>query len=146
MLIALLVWVAVRRGVQPVLMLGLLGAASMSLVQLAASPSIDPLYDIKPMALAIKQVQTEGRTVANAARYHAQYQFLGRLEAPLVELKGADLKPWLAAHPNDFVVVYLKDTQKLDAFTARYKQAYRGGAAVLVDTRTAAGLLAADIE
>jgi len=146
MLMALLVWVAARRGVQPVVMLGLLGAATMSLVQLAASPSIDPLYDIKPMALAIKQVQSEGRTVANAARYHAQYQFLGRLEAPLVELKGPDLKPWLAAHPKDYVVVYLKDTQTLDAITARYKQAYRGGAAVLVDTRTAASLLAADVE
>ena len=84
--------------------------------------------------------------MANAARYHAQYQFLGRLEAPLVELKGSDLKPWLAAHPKDYVVVYLKDTRKLDAITARYKQAYRGGVAVLVDTQTAASLLATAVE
>ena len=39
------------------------------------------------MALAIKQVQDEGGRVANAAKYHAQYQFLGRLSVPLVELR-----------------------------------------------------------
>ena len=145
-LLTLLAWLAGRRGIRPVLTLGLLGVATLALVQLAASRSIDPLYDIKPMAQAIKQVQLQGRMVANVASYHAQYQFLGRLEAPLIELRGADIAPWLAAHPEDYAVVYLKDTQKLVAIAARHKQAYRGGAAVLVDTRTAARLLAVHIE
>ena len=140
---ALLVWVAGRRGVQPVLSLGLLGAATLAMLQLAASRSIDPLYDLKPMAQAIKQVQSQGHMVANAATYHAQYQFLGRLDAPLVELQGVELQSWMAAHPEDYVVVYLKDTKTLPVIAARHKQAYRGGAAVLVDTRTAAELLAA---
>ncbi|MDP2111054.1 MAG: glycosyltransferase family 39 protein [Thiobacillus sp.] len=135
-------WVAGRRGVSPVLNLAVLGAAVLALVQMAAMRSIDPLYDIKPMALAIKQVQDEGLPVANAARYHAQYQFLGRLEAPLVELQGTELTRWLAAYPEAYVVMYLKDTQNLDAIPARHKQAYRGGAAVLVDVKTAASLLA----
>ena len=146
MLMALLVWVAGRRGIQPILTLGLLGVATLALVQLAASRSIDPLYDIKPMAQAIKQVQAQGLPVANAAKYHAQYQFLGRLESPLVELRGAELAPWLAAHPEGYVVVYLKDTQKLATITARHKQAYRGGAVVLVETKTAAELLAIHVE
>jgi len=64
----------------PVLNLALLGAATLALVQLAAMRSIDPIYDIKPMAQAIRQVQKQGLPVANAARYHAQYQFLGRLK------------------------------------------------------------------
>jgi len=34
----------------------------------------------------------------------------------------------------------------MDAIPARYKQAYRGGAAVLVDTQTAAGLMAEHVE
>ena len=135
-------WVAGRRGVSPVLNLAVLGAAVLALVQMAAMRSIDPLYDIKPLALAIKQVQDEGLPVANAARYHAQYQFLGRLEAPLVELQGTELTRWLAAYPEAYVVMYLKDTQNLDAIPARHKQAYRGGAAVLVDVKTAASLLA----
>jgi 4-amino-4-deoxy-L-arabinose transferase-like glycosyltransferase len=141
-LLALTAWAAGRRGFPPVLNLALLGAAMLALVQLAAIRSIDPLYDIKPMAQAIRQVQAEGRPVANAARYHAQYQFLGRLEAPLVELQGAELARWLAEHPEAYAVIYLKDRQSLDAIPARHKQAYRGGAVVLVNAQAAAGLLA----
>jgi len=96
------------------------------------------------MALAIKQVQDEGRQVANAAKYHAQYQFLGRLEAPLVELQGGELPNWLVAHPDGYVVVYVKDSRILDTIPARHKQAYRGSAVVLVDAQTAARLLTAD--
>src|SRR5512139_3430924 len=106
---ALLAWLAGLRGVQPVLALGVLGAMTLALVQLAASRSIDPLYDVKPMAQAIKQVQAQGLPVANAANYHAQYQFLGRLEKPLVELRGAELIRWLAAHPEGYAVIYLDD-------------------------------------
>jgi 4-amino-4-deoxy-L-arabinose transferase-like glycosyltransferase len=145
-LLALAAWVAGRRGMSPVVTLGLLGAATLALVQLAAMRSIEPLYDIKPMALAIKQVQDEGGTVANIATYHAQYQFLGRLEAPLVELRGAEAAPWLVAHPDAFAVIYLKDLRALAEIPSRHVQAYRGGAAVLVDARTAADLLAAHVE
>lgn len=144
--LALVVWQAGRRGISPILNLAVLGVGMLTLVQFAVMRSIEPLYDVKSMALAIKQVQNEGVTVANAARYHAQYQFLGRLNEPLVELRGDALSPWLAAHPHAYVVVYLKDAQRLDAIDARYKQMYRGGAVVLVDAKTAASLLAAHVE
>lgn len=145
-LLALAAWAAGRRGFPPVPNLALLGAATLALVQLAAKPSIEPIYDIKAMALAIGQVQAEGRPVVNAANYHAQYQFLGRLHAPLLELHGAGLKRWLVAHPEGYAVIYLKDRRKLAAISARHKQAYRGGAAVLVDAQTASGLLPAHVE
>ena len=145
-LLALAAWAAGRRGFPAVPNLALLGVATLALVQLAAKPSIDPLYDIKALALAIGDVQAQGLPVANAARYHAQYQFLGRLQTPLLELHGAELKRWLAEHPEGYAVIYLKDRQKLDAIPARHKQAYRGGAAVLVDARTATGLLPVHIE
>ena len=140
------VWVAGRRGTSPVPNLALLGAATLALVQVAAMHSIEPMYDVKPMAQAIKQVQDEGRPVANISTYHAQYQFLGRLRTPLVELQGADATRWLAAHPEGYAVVYLEGSRKLAAIPARHTQAYRGGRAVLVDARTAADLLAAPAE
>ena len=146
LLLALASYVAGRRGVKPVVNLALLGAGMMGIVFLAAWHSIEPLYDIKPMAQAIKQVQDEGHPVANVATYHAQYQFLGRLEAPLAELNGAEVEAWLNTHPEGYAVMYLKDTQALATIPARHKQAYRGGAAVLVDTQTAARLLAARVE
>lgn len=146
MLLSLALYWAGRRGVAAVTNLALLGVATMALTQVAAMHSLGPLYDIKPMALAIKGVQDEGRLVANTAAYHAQYQFLGRLKAPLVELRGEDAPAWLAVHPDAYAVVYLKDTKALPVIAARHKQAYRGGAVVLVDARTAASLLAAHVE
>ena len=142
-LLALAAWLAGRRGVQPVVNLALLGTAAIGLAQMAAMPSLKPLYDVKPMALAIRQVQAEGRPVANLATYHAQYQFAGRLEVPLVELRGTDSAHWLAAHPEAYAVIYLKSMQRVGAIPVRYKQAYRGGAVVLADAQTAARLLAA---
>jgi len=115
------------------------------LVQFAAMRSIEPLYNIKPMALAIGQLQEKGVPVANAAKYHAQYQFLGRLERPLVALQGIELTQWLAAHPEAYVVMYIKEQQRLVGINARHQQKYRGGAAVLVDAKTAAALLAAPV-
>jgi hypothetical protein len=98
------------------------------------------------MALAIKQVQDAGGQVAHAGKYHAQYQFAGRLDAPLTELHGGELPRWLAADPARHVVMYPERGRDLDALAARHQQAYRGGVAVLVDARTAAGLLAAQGE
>lgn len=143
-LVAVLAWVAGRRAIQPVLTLGLLGVASLTLVQVAASRSVGSLYDVRPMALAIKKAQAQGLQVANAATYHAQYQFLGRLEAPLFSLRPADFAGWLADHPEGHVVIYLEGTQKRSEFPARHKQAYGRGTAVLVDAQTAAGLLTAE--
>ncbi len=144
--LALAVWWAGRRGVSAGWTLAALGAATMVLVQVAAMHALHSLYDLKPMARAIRAVQDEGRVVANLSTYHAQYQFLGRLEQPLVELRGAEAASWLAAHPDAYAVVYLNDGKALATVAARHKQAYRGGAAVLADARTAARLLAAHVE
>ena len=145
--LALMAWMAGRRGVQPMVNLALLGTLSAMLVQAVVMVSLKPLYDIKPMAVAIRQVQAEGWPVAHVGKYHAQYQFPGRLQTPLVELRGtAERTHWLAAHPEGYVVIYLKDRKGFSTVPARYKQAYRGDAVVLVDTKTAATLLAAELE
>lgn len=139
-------WLAGRLGAPAVPNLAVLGAATVALVQLAVGPALGARYDVKPLAQAIAAVQEEGRPVANLATYHAQYQFLGRLKAPLVQLRGPETTPWLAAHPEAYAVVYLKDEDALASIPARHKQAYRGGAVALVDARAARALLAAHVE
>jgi 4-amino-4-deoxy-L-arabinose transferase-like glycosyltransferase len=144
--LALAAWMAGRRGIAPVPNLALLGVAALALMQVTVMHSVEPIYNIKSMALAIKQVQDEGRPVANIAKYHAQYQFLGRLEAPLTEVRGPQAAQWLAAHPEAYAVVYLDNRRQLAGVSARFKQVYRGGGVVLVDAQTASGLLAAAVE
>lgn len=142
-LLAMAALAAGRHGAPPVVSLALLGSFMAMLVQAAIMVSLKPAYDIKPMAQTIRQTQSEGLPVANAAKYHAQYQFLGRLHTPLVELTGTEKQTrWLAAHPDGYVVVYLEDVKEADSIPARYKQTYRSGSVVLVDAKTAARLLA----
>jgi len=147
LLLALLAWLAGRQGFAPVPVLAMLGASTLALVQLAAMHSLQPRYEIRPMAQAIKQVQDAGLPVANAAKYHAQYQFLGRLQMPLAELRTAtELTQWLATHPEGYVVIYLDEARDMAPIAARYKQAYRGGAVVLVNAQVAAGLAAIHLD
>jgi 4-amino-4-deoxy-L-arabinose transferase-like glycosyltransferase len=145
-LAALGVWLAGRRGAPSTLTLALLGAALVGLIQLEARNAMGSLYDVTPLARAIKAVQDGGGVVANAAKYHAQYQFTGRLETPLVELRGAEIAPWLAAHPDAYAVVYLQRMADVDGIPVRHVQGYRSKAVALVDAPTAARLLAAHEE
>lgn len=139
-------WAVGRRGVHATLTLAVLSTAMLMLVHGVLLYTLSPRYNVEPMAQAIRQVQDAGGQVAHAGKYHAQYQFAGRLQAPLAELHGSELPRWLAAHPAGYVVMYLERDRKPDALAVRHQQAYRGGVAVLVDTRTAAGLLAAQGE
>jgi 4-amino-4-deoxy-L-arabinose transferase-like glycosyltransferase len=143
---ALVAWLAVRRGGQPSVALALLSALALSLTLISTQPAIKPLYDIKPMAQAIRTVQQQGATVANLQGYHAQYQFLGRLEAPLVELGGDPAQPlaWLNTHPDAYVVVYFRDAHVLNTIPALHQQIYRGGAVALVSAPEAARLLGSE--
>lgn len=140
---ALAAWLAVRRGAQAVVALGLLNALTLALTFVSIQPAIEPLYDIKPMAQAIHKVQQQGGTVANLQGYHAQYQFLGRLEAPLVDLGDDPARQlaWLQQHPDAFAVVYFHHAQVLNTIPALHQQVYRGGAAALVTASEAARLL-----
>ena len=142
----LVAWQAVRRGCQPSVALALLSTLALSLTLISAQPAIEPLYDIKPMAQAIRKVQQQGATVVNLQGYHAQYQFLGRLEAPLVELGDdpAQQLAWLKGHPDAYVVVYFRDAHVLNTIPALHQQIYRGGAVALVSAQEAATLLGAE--
>jgi 4-amino-4-deoxy-L-arabinose transferase-like glycosyltransferase len=143
---ALGAWMAVRRGSQPTVALALLSAVALSLTLISIQPAIEPLYDIKPMAQAIRKAQQQGTTVANLQGYHAQYQFLGRLEAPLVELGDdpAQQLDWLKVHPEAYAVVYFNDARVLNTMPALHQQLYRGGAVALVSAREALRLLGAE--
>lgn len=143
---ALVAWLGGRRGSQPPVVLALLSALALSLTLISIQPAIEPMYDIKPMAQAIRKVQQLGATVANLQGYHAQYQFLGRLEAPLVDLGDDPAKQlaWLKGHPDAYAVVYFHDARVLNTIPALHQQVYRGGAVALVSAQEALRLLGAE--
>lgn len=143
---AALAWLAVKRGWQSPVVLALLSALALGLTMVSVQPAIEPLYDVRPMAQAIRRLQQQGITVANLQGYHAQYQFLGRLEAPVVDLgdDAARQLGWLKLHPDAYAVVYFHDARIVHTMQALHQQVYRGGAVALVPQREAVRLLGAD--
>lgn len=110
--------------------LAVLGASLFALVQLYIAPGAARSYDMHPMANAIKKLQQQGVPVANLGRYHAQFQFAGRLEQPLAQLGPGDQAAWLEKNPQGAVVIYISRKRELPE--SLFSQPYRGETAVLL--------------
>jgi 4-amino-4-deoxy-L-arabinose transferase-like glycosyltransferase len=115
--------------------LAILGAALFALVQLYIAPGAARSYDMHPMAKTIKALQDKGTAVANLGKYHAQFQFVGRLEQPLAELAPSEFLAWLEKNPQGAVVVYVNRRRPLPEFL--FSQPYRGETAMLLSSEQA---------
>ncbi len=115
--------------------LAVLGAMAFASLQLYFTPIAWSAYDVHPMAHEIAKLQQQGKAIANLKKYHAQFQFAGRLAKPIVELKPDELPAWVQKHPDGVVVVYVKS----DRLPARslFSQPFRGGVAVLLNAEQA---------
>ncbi len=132
---------AVRKFAHPIIVIGFMGVAAPALVQTALAPALYPEYDVHPISRAIRQSQDSGHLVANAGKYHDQYQFFGRLQQPLVELQEGTIKDWLQQHPTAQIVMYIKNVEMLNGAAAVASQPYRGKVVALLDAKTALDLL-----
>ena len=74
--------------------------------QVAAGPYLKASFDLAPVARHIAGLQSRGYLVANISKYHGQYNFLGRLEAPLDVTWENEAQDWAAAHPQAKLVSY----------------------------------------
>ena len=138
MLVALGAFFASRRFAKPVVLLALLGIAVSAAVQLTAMRTLSVAYDVRPMALAIRQVQVAGHLVAHDGFYNDQFHFAGRLQSPLHEVGSTEeLKVWLVEHPDAYVVVYPKNLQRLQGIKVKASQSYLDGAVALLDAQSA---------
>ena len=99
-----------------------------------------PAYDVAPMAREVARHQALGHRVANEGKYHAQYQFAGRLAQPLVEHSGQELADWLNAGPDRVAIVYLGSREDPRPFHPLFSHPFRGITSLLVDRRGAAAL------
>lgn len=116
-----------------------IGAGFLAFLQMYVSGNLSPGYDVRPISYQIKLLQERGMPVANVGRYHAQYQFAGRLEKPLAQLSQNEITAWLDKNPRGAIVMYLERLEsKPDAL---FSQPYRGGMAILLNTAQAKAYL-----
>jgi hypothetical protein len=118
--------------------LAILGACLFALGQLYISPAAGRSYDMHPMANAIRQLQDRGIPVANIGKYHAQFQFVGRLEHPLAQVNPKELTAWLEKNPQGAVVDYVSSKRAPAGYI--FSQPYRGEMVVLLNADQAKGL------
>lgn len=116
------------------------GLLVLAWLLIAVLRPLAPAYDVAPMAGEIAKYQAQGRPVANEGKYHAQYQFAGRLRQPLEALHAPRLADWLEYHPDGVAVVYLRREEDPAPYQALFRHAYRGGISLLIDRRGAAAL------
>jgi hypothetical protein len=67
-------------------------------------PAFVPYGDPGPAARHLAALQDEKVPLAHLGKYHAQYNFAGRLRAPIAILDPQEVKGWVAAHPGGQVL------------------------------------------
>lgn len=86
-----------------------------------------PAYDFAPVSHLVAKVQRENRPVASLESNDGQYNFLGRLTEPVVELHSTRaLQKWSDQHADGLVIVYPKRLSQADHTQAIYIQPFRG--------------------
>jgi len=84
-------------------------------------------YDIRPISTKIKAFQDAGIRLANDGRYYGQYQFAGRLQHPIDQIRDDNYAAWFDAHPGGLVIIYLDSDEKAPKGRPEFIQPYRGG-------------------
>jgi len=78
--------------------------AAVAVVGAGVIPAFVPYSDPGPAARHLAALQEASVPLAHLGKYHAQYNFVGRLRAPIEILEAGELKPWVAAHPAGQVI------------------------------------------
>jgi 4-amino-4-deoxy-L-arabinose transferase-like glycosyltransferase len=123
---AALILLALRGRVWRVRGLAMASVLWLVVLHLDVMRAAAPAYDVEPAARVLGRLQEEGHPIANAALYHSQFQFLGRLEQPVEGIKPTDVEAWSAAHPDGMVVTYHKHWPLRVGAKPLFTQRYRG--------------------
>lgn len=99
---------------------------TLTCLLVSTRPLLTQRYDLTPLAQRLHQLETRGTPVAYAGRYADQFQYLGRLQRPLVELEDDEVDRWWASHPNGRIVTSDDQLPLPENATTILYQPYRG--------------------
>ena len=78
--------------------------AAMAVLGAGVIPAFVPYSDPVPAARHLAELQARRLPLAHLGKYHATYNFAGRLRAPIEILDAREVKAWVAAHPEGQVL------------------------------------------
>lgn len=99
-----------------------------------------PAYDTHRVGQTLAVYQALGRPIAHAGKYHAQFQFSGRLKQALIQIDASEIPNWLQQHPGGIAIIYFDDPSDFSSYHPLLVQVFRGTVAILVDHRAIAAL------
>ena len=107
--------------------------ASAVVLYVLLGPTLLRLYDLQPFAGAIAAAQQRGQPVAHLGVYHGEYQFIGRLAAPLRVVHGPQgAVEWARAHPGGTLVLRTEHPREFAGVQPLASQRYRTGQVFLL--------------
>jgi 4-amino-4-deoxy-L-arabinose transferase-like glycosyltransferase len=96
-------------------MIAMVSLLLVAMVFLIAAPRLAVDYNMQPLAHYLKGQQDQGRDIAYWGKYHAQFQFLGRLQRPVAMLETQkEMADWLQMHPDGEVIARRNDLKFAD--------------------------------
>jgi 4-amino-4-deoxy-L-arabinose transferase-like glycosyltransferase len=89
-------------------------------------PAIAPYGDPRPTGEHLADLQRQNVPLAHLGKYHAQYNFAGRLKKPIEILDQPELAQWVAAHPSGQVILVERKRHSGDGARPEYEGPFRG--------------------
>ena len=106
----------------------------MVTLHMAAQPAFSVAYDLEPAAKQVKVWQDQDRPVLYVGKYHAEFQFLGRLTRPLETVDDiSQVKTWSRQHPGGVVIATMHTRNMPDGVEPFSVQPYRGTHLIMWD-------------
>jgi 4-amino-4-deoxy-L-arabinose transferase-like glycosyltransferase len=113
----------------PVVRVRALSFAVLGAIAVASAgvmPAIAPYGDPAPAAAHLAELQTRNVPLAHLGKYHAQYNFAGRLRKPIEILDPGELAPWAAKHPGGQVILVERKRHAGAGTRPEYEAPFRG--------------------
>ena len=114
-------------GYQRLFAIASISAVFVISLQGVLQPILKTGYDLRPTANYLAKAQQQGYAIAHFGKYHGQFQFLGRLEKPVIITGDGEVIKWLANTPQAKIVSV---HTKLDSngpkpdFVQKYRRKY----------------------
>ncbi len=100
--------------------------AAFAVVGAGVIPAFVPYSDPGPAARHLAALQEAKVPLAHLGKYHATYNFVGRLRTPIDILDGPELKAWVAAHPAGQVITVERSRHAAPGAAPDYQAPFRG--------------------
>lgn len=95
-------------------------------------------YEINTMATRVAEAQQSGRPVAFVGNYNGEFNFAGRLKAPVDQVRRQQLPIWISEHPGGVVVARAEMPPSAAEEDVLHWESYRSSYLVLREAATAA--------